>query len=162
VLALNTPYRPNPDRVFFGFLLAPVAGAFAYASAIAIIGIIMGAREVAEGAASMFVFALIFAVGSTVILGIPAYLAIRRRDRLTLLNVALASGILGWAPSLLFTGSELWYLATMHRWDRSLPSFPVAMIQHWGLSFGSGVAGGLVFWAYVIRRDADRYNPVSS
>jgi hypothetical protein len=110
----------------------------------------------------MFIFALIFAVVSTIILGIPAYLVLRRRDRLNLLNVALASGVLGWAPSLLFTGSELWYLATIHPWDRSLPSFPVAMLQHWGLAFASGVAGGLAFWAYITRRDAVRYNPVSS
>ncbi|NBJ12404.1 hypothetical protein [Microvirga arsenatis] len=159
---MNTPYRPNPYRVFFGFLIAPVAGALAYAGILAAIGTIVGSKGVIAGTATMFVIALIFAAGSTILLGVPTYLVIRRRDRLTLLNIVLASGILGWAPSLIMTSSTLWYLAAVHPWERSLPNIPVAMLQHWGLAIASGVAGGLAFWAYVIRPCPDHTHSVAS
>ena len=162
MLALNTPYRPNPDRVFFAFLLAPVAGAFAYAGAFAVLAGILGGQIRVSGLAAIFVFALVVATGCTIVLGIPAYLFFRRRDRLNLLNVAFASGLMGLAPALYLTGSSIWYLAMVHNWDRPISGLVTGMLQHWGLAFASGVAGGLAFWAFTVPRAYHSSHPVTS
>jgi uncharacterized membrane protein len=144
--AMSTPYRPNPDRVFFAFLAAPVAATVAFV----LLQPTLWSHPEALGWTS--IGATVIAAGCTLVFGVPAYLLLRRRARPTLFNVTLTGGVLALIPAIFFS-QPLWRSLTKEAWDRMPPGSMAAGLQYSALILLSGLIGGLTFWICTVWRD---------
>lgn len=143
VSAVDTHYKPNPDRVFFAFLAAPVAAAVAFV----LLQPTLWSHPEALGWTS--IGAMVIAAGCTLVFGIPAYLLLRRRARPTLFNVTLTGGLLALIPAIFFL-QPLWRSLTKEAWDRMPPGSVAAELQYSALIFLSGLIDGLTFWVCTV------------
>lgn len=121
-------------NVMGGFLLAsivaPLVGGVVFS-------LLLSGGEAAylEAVPAILLYSLIFgvpvALGHALLLGLPAYLGLERHYRLHWWSAMMAGGVIGAAPVLLL-------LRPVTAWD---------VISLLLIAGGSGVVGGLVFWA---------------
>lgn len=119
------------------FVAAPVSGAAA-------VGLTIGLIDPPfDVALKIAVFGLlVFALPATVLLGLPLYLVLRRRVRLTVITAASAGAVVGAAPALLMNLALL---------SQGLARNAAEVLALPLLATAPGALGGLVFWAVVAR-----------
>ena len=126
--------RPQPTlaRVMLGFVMAPLIAGFLYA-------IFYSARL---GSTSILIFLAtwVFALAATIILGVPAYLVLRRRVRPRLPIVALVGGLIGAAPALAIVINSRYFVAG------TPPGTALDWLKFPGEFFLFGLIGGVIFW----------------
>ena len=150
--------QPRPARLALGFVLAPLVPAFVWAFSPFILG-----TEQAGIASSInfFVTVCIFAYGAAALIGIPAYLLLRRLLRPRLATLMAAGGLVAIVPWLIiappFAKGPARYAAVgdcvtvidgVRTWcglflDLRLLAFVFAL----------GALGGLMFWHAAVWRD---------
>jgi hypothetical protein len=150
----NSP-QPKPWRLALGFLVAPLVPAALWLMP----GLWHGTPITSFGSQVMLVV-IYGPYPATALLGLPAYLMLRRRLSPRFITVALAGGLIAAAPwsvlmLLLPKPSDAW-IGSCHTvidgqttWCGYLEG-----IKFIGLVFGLGAIGGIAFWICAIWRDA--------
>jgi hypothetical protein len=128
--------QPAPHRLVWAFAAAPAAAALALGLVMAVV-----TRSLAAGLGVGAFGLLLFGYPATLLLGLPAYLALRRRMRLTPLRCALAGAVIGGAPLLLIFAANL---AASGFSTRDLDDIVIPALG----ATAAGALGGVVFWAF--------------
>ena len=126
--------QPAPHRLVWAFAAAPAAGALVIALGMAAVtgslagGLFIGGFGVA-----------LVGYPATLIVGLPAYLALRRRMRLTLVRCAVAGAAIAGVP-LMIVMSVMMLADGASMRDLGNLLLPIGAAV-------AGAVGGLVFWA---------------
>jgi hypothetical protein len=156
-------------KLLVGFTLAPLAStaaAFVWMGGSLVSGLgpspSSTAREFLEGFGFLVGGVLTVAILVNLFFGVPAFLWLRKRNRITLSAALLAGATVGVVPFALtfagLIGLGLWRIAFegFEAADRSKELFEAAPAAIWWLLLGafSGTAGALLFWFIAIRGQA--------
>jgi hypothetical protein len=90
-----------------------------------------------------------FGLGSTLILGVPLYLLLRKHVRPSFWKIVLIGGILGAAPILALSGTHILGLLFRSR-TSIIADYGINSIDDIVVSFVMGLIGGVVFWLCTI------------
>ena len=137
-------------RVILAFLLAPFPAALMQALLVALWPLTRGAG-IYQHPASMFVAMCVLHYAFGLVLGVPLYLALRRRSLNRLLFYVLAG------TGIVLVPMALWL--TWAAWGVAVPASAGALVAYAFLRFGiSGALTGATFWllARPDRREARR------
>jgi hypothetical protein len=132
--------RPRLWRVILGFLVAPLAGGVCYTAIEALISWPSGA-SLGEAARTLTALTLYGGYPIALVVGVPAYLALRRLLRPRPLVAALAGGAVAVLPCLLI----LYWPSLAGRSPRA-EGWLLEEATFLALVLAAGAAGGLAFW----------------
>jgi hypothetical protein len=150
--------QPKPWRLLLGFLMAPIAPA----TLLALWPVLLGTEQpdVAAIARTMFAVLVYGGIPAVLVLGVPLYLALRRRLYPRLATIVAAGGLIAVLP---------WLVLVM--WSAQVASYAevdscvsvIDGVRTWcgylevmkflAMIFGLGAVGGLTFWLCVVWRD---------
>jgi len=154
--SVQGPPQPKLWRVALGFLMAPLVPAALWL----LPGLWYGTPVASFGSQVMLV-TFYGPYPAIVLLGVPAYLLLRRRLSPRLITVALAGGVIAAAPwavllLLLPHPTDAWVgrCHTVINGHTTWCGYLEGM-KFIALVFGLGVIGGIVFWICAVWRDAN-------